>query len=105
MFIVANRVAVASAWEESFEERFRQRAGQIDKQPGFMRMQILKPESDDTPYVVLTTWQDKASFEAWVHSEDFKLAHSNPMPKEAFDGEGKLEMYEVIIDAESDKNN
>jgi quinol monooxygenase YgiN len=61
MFIVANRVPVASGWEETFEERFRQRAGQIDKQPGFMRMQILKPQTDDTPYVVLPTWQDKTS--------------------------------------------
>ena len=101
MFIVANRVSVASGWEETFEERFRQRAGQIDKQPGFVRMQILKPASDDAPYIVLTTWQDKASFEAWVGSEDFKLAHSNPMPTEAFDGESKMEMHEVIIDAES----
>jgi len=101
MFVVANRVPVASGWEETFEERFRQRAGQIDKQPGFLCMQILKPVSDDSPYVVLTTWQDKASFDAWVGSEDFKLAHRNPMPKEAFDGEGKLEMHEVIIDADS----
>jgi heme-degrading monooxygenase HmoA len=101
MFVVANRVPVASGWAETFEERFRQRAGQIDKQAGFLRMQILKPVSDDSPYVVLTTWQDKASFEAWVGSDDFKLAHSNPMPKEAFDGEGKLEMHEVIIDAAS----
>jgi heme-degrading monooxygenase HmoA len=101
MFIVANRVLIASGFEETFEERFRQRAGQIDKQAGFVRMQILRPESNDSPYVVLTTWQDKASFEAWVGSEDFKLSHSNPMPKEAFDGEGKMEMHEVIIDAES----
>jgi len=63
MFIVANRVPVASGWEETFEERFRQRAGQIDKQPGFVSMQILKPQRDDSPYVVLTTWQDKASFD------------------------------------------
>ena len=99
MFIVANRVPVAAGWEEAFEERFRQRAGQIDKQTGFVRMQILKPESSDSPYVVLTAWQDKSSFEAWVGSADFNLAHSNPMPKEAFDGESKMEMHEVIIDA------
>ncbi len=66
MFIVANRVPVASGWEENFEERFRKRAGQIDKQPGFVRMQILKPDSENTPYIVLTTWQDKATFESWV---------------------------------------
>ena len=102
MFIVANRVPVASGFEEMFEERFRQRAGQIDKQKGFVRMQILRPDEKDVPYIVLTTWQDKASFQGWVGSEDFKLAHSNPMPKEAFDGEGKLEMHEVIIDAASE---
>ena len=100
MFIVANRVPVASGWEENFEERFRKRAGQIDKQPGFVRMQILKPDSEKTPYIVLTTWKDKVSFKSWVGSDDFKLAHSNPMPPEAFDGEGKLEMHEVIIDTE-----
>jgi len=104
MFIVANRVPVAPGWEETFEERFRQRAGQIDKQPGFVRMQILKPDSEDTPYIVLTTWQDKASFAAWVRSEDFKLAHRNPMPKEAFSGAGKLETHEVIIDAHATEN-
>jgi heme-degrading monooxygenase HmoA len=99
MFIVANRVPVAAGYEEIFEERFQKRAGQIDKQAGFVRMQILRPASDDAPYVVLTTWQDRASFQAWVGSEDFKLAHSNPMPKEAFDGAAKMEMHELVIEA------
>ena len=60
-------------------------------------MQVLKPQSDNTPYVVLTTWRDRDAFEAWVGSDDFREAHSNPMPGEAFDGEGKLEMHEVIV--------
>ena len=99
MYIVNNRVPVAEGYEEMFEERFRKRAGQVEKQSGFVRMSILKPETEDTPYVVMTAWQDKAAFENWVGSEDFKLAHQNPMPKEAFKGEGKLEMFEVIIEA------
>lgn len=100
MFIVANRVPVSADWQETFEERFRKRAGQIEKQPGFVRMQVLKPVSDDAPYIVLTTWDSQAAFNDWVGSEDFKLAHSNPMPKEAFDGQGALEQHEVVIDAE-----
>lgn len=101
MFIVANRVPVAAGWEAEFEERFRNRAGQIDKQGGFVRMQVLKPHSEGAPYIVLTTWADKAAFDAWVGSDDFKAAHRNPMPKEAFDGEGKLEMHEVVVASES----
>lgn len=101
MFIVANRVPVAEGYQAMFEERFRKRAGQIEKQPGFVRMQVLQPAKEGLPYIVLTTWQDKSSFEGWVGSEDFRNAHANPMPKEAFDGEGAIEMHEVIISAET----
>ncbi|MCG7924676.1 MAG: antibiotic biosynthesis monooxygenase [Candidatus Thiodiazotropha taylori] len=103
MFIVANRVPVAENFEEMFEARFQARSGQIEKQPGFIRMQVLKPSNPDTPYIVLTSWQDKAAFENWVGSDDFRQAHANPMPKEAFNGEGAIEMHEVIIEAESGK--
>lgn len=99
MYVVANRVPVTAGWEETFEARFRQRAGQIEQQPGFVRMEILRPVSPDTPYVVLTTWEDEAAFRAWVGGEDFKAAHRNPLPKEAFSGEGRLEQHEVIIQA------
>ena len=101
MYIVANRVPVALSWREPFEERFRTRAGQIDQQPGFVRLQVLRPLDAASPYVVLTTWRDQAAFEAWVGSEDFHLAHQHPLPTEAYTGEGRLEQYEVVIAAEA----
>ncbi len=99
-YIVANRIPVASGFESMFEQRFKNRAGQIDKQPGFIRIQILKPKEEGSPYIVLTTWENESAFENWVKSEDFKVAHQNPMPKDAFDGAGQLEQHEVIIQAE-----
>ncbi len=104
MYVVANRVFVATDWQAEFEARFQKRAGEIDKQTGFVRLEIMRPVSDDTPYVVLTTWEDEAAFKNWVNSEDFRNAHKNPMPKEAFSGEGRLEQYEVIIQAQSQQN-
>jgi heme-degrading monooxygenase HmoA len=99
MFIVSNRVPVAPDWREAFEQRFRERAGQIDKQPGFVRMEIQRPADESSPYVVQTAWRDEASFRNWVGSEDFKAAHANPLPPEAFDGESRMERHEVIIAA------
>jgi heme-degrading monooxygenase HmoA len=99
MYVVTNRVPVIADYVEMFEQRFRERAGQIDKQPGFVQMQVMRPDKPGVPYVVQTTWADKQAFEAWVGSDDFKLAHQNPMPKEAFSGEGGIEMFEVIIEA------
>jgi heme-degrading monooxygenase HmoA len=99
MYVVTNRVPVAPDWRAAFEERFRHRAGQVERQPGFVRMDVLRPDRDDTPYVVQTTWRDRAAFEAWIGSDDFKAAHANPLPSEAYAGEGRLESFEVIISA------
>ncbi len=99
MYVVANRVPVAKGWETQFEERFQRRAGQVEKQPGFVRMEILRPADEDSPYVVLTVWEDADAFQAWVGSEDFREAHRNPLPAEAFSGEGRLERHEVVISA------
>lgn len=97
MFIVANRIPVAQEWQSEFEDRFRKRAGEINKQPGFVSMQILKPVSEDAPYVVHTHWQDENAFKAWVKSEDFKLAHQNPLPREAFTGKPVIEKHQVVV--------
>ncbi|MCU7874754.1 MAG: antibiotic biosynthesis monooxygenase [Candidatus Thiodiazotropha sp. (ex Lucinoma borealis)] len=101
MFIVANRVTVAEPFQEIFEQRFSSRAGQIDQQPGFVRMQVLKPVKPEMPYVVLTSWVNQQAFDDWVGSDDFKRAHANPMPKEAFIGESAIEMHEVIVSADT----
>jgi heme-degrading monooxygenase HmoA len=96
-YVVANRVFVKPEYADEFEQRFKNRVGQIDQQPGFVLMEVLKPQSDNTPYVVLTHWQDEQAFQNWVGSTDFKLAHQNPMAKEAFQDGGGLERYEVVV--------
>ncbi len=106
-----NRVPVAPGWEEAFEGRFRRRAGSIERQPGFLRLQILRPAGEGPPrgeqareYVVLTCWRDRAAFEAWVGSEDFRAAHAGPhrLPPEAFRGQARMEAYEVALEAGPD---
>jgi len=97
-YVVANRVFVKAGFEAEFEQRFQRRRGQIDKQPGFQQMQILQPQSEDTPYVVLTHWEGEEDFKNWVGSEDFRIAHQNPMSRDAFLPGGGLEQYQVVID-------
>ncbi len=101
-YVVANRVFVKQSYAGEFEQRFRNRSGQINQQPGFVRMEVLKPQSEKTPYVVLTHWENEQAFRNWVGSEDFKRAHQNPMDKDAFLDGGGLEQYEVIISSNGD---
>jgi len=99
VFVVSNRVPVAADWRETFEARFRERAGRMDEQPGFVGMEIQRPADVDSPYVVRTVWRDEASFRAWVGSKDFRAAHANPLPEQAFDGESRMERHEIIIES------
>jgi heme-degrading monooxygenase HmoA len=101
-YVVANRVFVKQQYTLEFEQRFRNRAGQINQQPGFVLMEVLKPQSEKTPYVVLTHWESEQVFQNWVGSEDFKLAHQNPMSKDAFLEGGGIEQYEVVISSTGD---
>ncbi|WP_386772057.1 antibiotic biosynthesis monooxygenase family protein [Litchfieldella rifensis] len=96
-FIVNNRVYVQPGYEEQFEARFKARAGEIDKQPGFKAMRVLRPLGNQAPYVVETEWESQEAFRTWVGSDDFTRAHANPMPKEAFAEGGGLEQFEIVV--------
>ncbi|MBZ0160618.1 antibiotic biosynthesis monooxygenase [Candidatus Methylomirabilis sp.] len=95
MIVTANRVSITKGYEQEFEKRFEQRLGAVDRMPGFIRNEVLRPLQGDC-YVVLTYWESEAAFEAWMQSESFKQAHANPAPKEMFAGRSVFEMHEVI---------
>jgi heme-degrading monooxygenase HmoA len=101
MFVVMNRISVNPAFAGAFEERFRHRAGEVDKMPGFMRNLVLRPVAPDDPYIVLTLWESRQAFEAWTQSEAFRKGHarSGTLPPEAFRGPSRLEMYEAFVDS------
>jgi heme-degrading monooxygenase HmoA len=100
MITVANRIFVAPEFADAFEERFRTRAGLVDGMPGFVANQVLRPVNPGDPYIVLTFWESRAHFQAWIASDAFTQGHarSGTLPKEAFTAPNKLEIHEVIQD-------
>ena len=101
MITVANRIFVAAEYAEQFEEAFRQRAGLVDGMPGFISNQVLRPVNPGDPYIVLTLWNTRRDFEAWIRSDAFTQGHarSGTLPKEAYTGPNKLEIHEVVQDS------
>jgi heme oxygenase (mycobilin-producing) len=101
MITVANRLFVDPAFADEFESRFRDRAGLVDRMPGFISNQVLRPVNAGDPYIVLTWWESREAFTAWTASEEFRQGHarSGTLPKEAFSGPNKLEVHEVFQDS------
>jgi heme-degrading monooxygenase HmoA len=94
MFIVMNRIPVTEGREQDFEQTFIGRDRAVDKMPGFIDMQVLRPTEGRT-YVVLTRWQSQEAFKAWTSSEAFIAAHRKQTPGLA-EGRPSLEAYEVF---------
>src|SRR5256885_13357669 len=101
MITVANRIYVREEYAEAFEQRFRERAGLVDKMPGFISNLVLRPVTEGDPYVVCTAWESRSDFLNWVRSDEFVKGHaqSGTLPKEAFSSANVLEMHEVVQDS------
>lgn len=101
MITVANRIYVKEEYAGAFEDRFRERAGLVDKMPGFISNQVLRPVNDGDPYVVFTLWSSRRDFLNWVRSDAFVKGHalSGTLPKEAYAKTNVLELHEVIQDS------
>ncbi len=98
MYIVCNRIPVTAGHEDAFESRFANRASLVDGMPGFISFSLLRPQTEDDPYVVMTFWESEAHFKNWTDSDAFKSQHANSgtLPPETFAGRPKLEYFEVI---------
>jgi len=95
MIVVANRMSVAPGHERAFEQRFAERESSLREVSGFIRNLVLRP-IQGAPYIVMTFWQDMASFENWMHSESFRQSHARPTVPEMFSAPNVLELHEVV---------
>ena len=73
MLVVMVRIPVGSVEEAArVEERFRNRAGLVDKQPGFLGFELLRGDGE---FVSLTRWASRDDLNRWMQSEAHSEAH------------------------------
>ena len=102
MFIAMNRFQVKIGSEAAFETVWRTRESYLSSMAGFVEFHLLKgPLADDhTLYSSHTVWADKAAFEAWTKSDEFRRAHAradNKTGESLYLGHPKFEGFEVIL--------
>lgn len=71
-----NAVAVPEEGRENFEERFRARAGAVEKTPGFEWFELLRPVEGTDQYLVYTRWSSEEAYQAWQSGQGFARAHT-----------------------------
>lgn len=78
MFIAMNRFRVAKGKEAEFERVWLGRDSRLPEVPGFVAFHLLKgaEAEDHTLYASHSIWANRAAFEGWTTSEQFRSAHA-----------------------------
>lgn len=75
-FVAINALTVPPEKQETIEQRFAARAGEVDRMDGFESFELLRPVSGQDSYLVYTRWRDEEAFQAWVESQEFQKGHA-----------------------------
>jgi heme oxygenase (mycobilin-producing) len=79
VFVAINFIRCDDEYRERFEALFRSRAHAIDRLPGFLGMNVLKPKAEAAPnegeYLVISHWTSEEEFLGWMKSPEFLEGH------------------------------
>src|SRR3954466_10092340 len=70
-----NAASVPPEQQARFEERFRGRAGAVEKTPGFGWFPPPRPPEGHDQYLVYTRWSSEEAYQSWQSGQDFDRAH------------------------------
>ncbi len=94
-FVAVNRIKARDREAlERLVEAFRNRRGLVDRMPGFKGFALLV-DWDRLEALVMTKWESREAFQAWVESEEFRKAHEKARGGSGLESEGGL--YEVVL--------
>jgi heme oxygenase (mycobilin-producing) len=73
-FVAINYITCESDYRQRFEELFASRAHAIDRMPGFVDMQVLRPNGEGD-YLIVSHWSSEEAFKTWTSSPEFLEGH------------------------------
>lgn len=79
------------------KEAFRQRPRLVDDKAGFIRMDIISPESNPDELWLLTYWESRKSYETWHSSPDRRQSQQFiPKGLKVVPGSTRIIFYEHV---------
>lgn len=102
MFVFISHLTVPAADQPALEKHFRERSRLVDGFPGFLYLQLLRPQAGPASHTFLTAWESREAFSAYMKSQEHAISHS----REPADIMGRTtvrhEAFEVLMDSRSE---
>ncbi|MFN2556308.1 MAG: antibiotic biosynthesis monooxygenase [Nitriliruptorales bacterium] len=94
-----NALEVPSHQAKALEERFANRAGEVETLPGFEGFSLLRPTDEGGHYFVVTRWRSEEDFQRWVRSPEFQRGHAQTSEHGPAATHSRLLSFEVVLES------
>jgi len=74
-FVALSRFEVRAGWEDAVVAAFRDRPHEVERAPGFQRLDVLRPTSQPTEFWLITYWTHEQAFREWHRGHGRIEAH------------------------------
>jgi heme-degrading monooxygenase HmoA len=75
-FVAVSELIVPEGGRPDTDAAFAGRLGAVDGWPGFRALQVLADAADPSSLMMISWWDDRASFDAYMHSDDHRASHA-----------------------------
>ena len=99
MFVFISHLTVPADDRGSLEQHFRERSGLVDGFPGFLYLQLLRPQAGPATHTFLTAWESRDAFSRYMRSREHAASHAREPGEIMARTEVRHEAFEVLMDS------
>lgn len=102
MFVFISHLTVPEEDRSELERHFRERARLVDGFPGFVHLQLLRPQAGAASHTFLTMWESADAFRNYMKSEQHAISHGREPGEIMSRTTVRHEAFEVLMDSRLD---
>ena len=99
MFVFISHLTVPAEDHAELERHFRERSRLVDDFPGFLYLQLLRPQSGDATHTFLTAWESRDAFRRYMTSAEHATSHSREPAEIMARTRVRHEAFDVLMDS------
>ena len=101
MFVFISHLTVPAADHAELERNFRERSALVDGFPGFLYLQLLRPQAGKATHTFLTAWTDRDAFRRYMRSRQHATSHAREPGEIMARTQVRHEAFDVLMDSRS----
>jgi len=102
MFVFISHLTVEPEDRAVLERHFRSRSHLVDSFPGFLYLQLLKPQAGSAAFTFLTAWESRDDFARYMKSEEHAISHSREPAEIMARAAVRHQAFEVLMDSRTE---